>query len=58
MNFLSGKREGEREGQAGRSAAGLFKVRLGLGEIEGKYREIEGEIQRYTEIERQRSKET
>jgi hypothetical protein len=47
-NFLSGKREGagggERErkwgGRAGQQAA-IFKVRLGLGDIEGRDRVIE-----------------
>jgi hypothetical protein len=38
--------------QAGQHA-GIFKVRFGLGEIEGRYR-----LQRYREIERHKNKET
>jgi hypothetical protein len=43
------KRERERGGRAGQQA-GIFKVRLGLGEIQ--------KIQRYRDIQRHRNKET
>jgi hypothetical protein len=42
--FLIWKERGGERGAGWRAGqqSGLFKVRLGLGEIEGKYREIEG----------------
>jgi hypothetical protein len=49
-----GESEGVREKKRGRQAD-IFKVRLGLGEID-RYRR--GERQRYREIERHRNKET
>jgi hypothetical protein len=51
ISYLEKARErgGERGGWAGQQAV-IFKVRLGLGEIEGRHRE--------TEIERHRNKET
>ena len=41
--WKEGEREGvrERQGQLARSAGGIFKVRLGLGEIEGRDRDTE-----------------
>ncbi len=60
-NFLSGKSEGggERERGAGWQAgqqAGLFKVMLGLGVIEGRDRNTE--IQRYRDTEIKRYRDT
>jgi hypothetical protein len=44
ISYLESERKGVRERERGGPAgqAGIFKVRLGLGEIEGRDREIEG----------------
>jgi hypothetical protein len=56
-NNLYGKIEkGEREGGRAGQLAGIFKVRLGLGELEGRDRDTE--IQRNRETKKQKDIET